>query len=634
MKVQKGIVKYKDRSDIECLYGIMDDGSQYYFLDNTGKTLSNGNIIASTALVEAIDPMYESKQIGLIDGQGNVVIPFENKSIKSVNDGIILVEKADPTSQSVIDACNLRNDPLSATKLVSTPATIKSNLSTAMGGEGRYIFNDQFSEATICDVNGNNLVNGEFYSFIAMANNKLYFSKNTVDSPIMEYALLANAAVDVPPVAGEGAIDVGSVSVDPQQVNDAMASQENVVATPTDSSVPVAGSEMPVDNGENNVVEENSTISVPVGLGTEGTIVDGAADSSVPVDAQENAAVEGDVSDATVENGDTVSIDSQDDIMAATSSDDIPTDAAEQEDEAPADEATEDTQADEVQSGEKSDDIDTASDDVEAEADAVEDNVDDGQEVIGEAAIDSEEDDVVEDTKDEEKAEDDSKDVTEAKEDDKELELNIGKEESIDTDNLVDEVVDGKDGDEVTDTTDASASAEDKNEPVQNFDSIFESDMNDDIFKDSVVNADSITDIADSYTPSYDINSSSSNIANDIIASMNRLIKQNKAQKAEIVSFETQKRQLAEKYREQSDKIKNLSEVAGKLHSRNQLLESKVHEQIKVISAREREIKELRAQLKGFKDLAKLSTAARELLDSNYSSYDYEDDSSYYRMAA
>ena len=35
MKVQKGIVKYKDRSDIECLYGIMDDGSQYYFLDNT-----------------------------------------------------------------------------------------------------------------------------------------------------------------------------------------------------------------------------------------------------------------------------------------------------------------------------------------------------------------------------------------------------------------------------------------------------------------------------------------------------------------------------------------------------------------------------------------------------------------------
>ena len=331
--------------------------------------LSAYMVLWMMALVEAIDPMYESKQIGLIDGQGNVVIPFENKSIKSVNDGIILVEKADPTSQSVIDACNLRNDPLSATKLVSTPATIKSNLSTAMGGEGRYIFNDQFSEATICDVNGNNLVNGEFYSFIAMANNKLYFSKNTVDSPIMEYALLANAAVDVPPVAGEGAIDVGSVSVNPQQVNDAMASQENVVATPTDSSVPVAGSEMPVDNGENNVVEENSTISVPVGLGTEGTIVDEAADSSVSVDAQKNAAVEGDGSDAPVENGDTVSIDSQDDIMAATSSDDIPTDAAEQEDEAPADEATEDTQADEVQSEEKSDDMasDNSSDDADIE---------------------------------------------------------------------------------------------------------------------------------------------------------------------------------------------------------------------------------------------------------------------------
>ena len=39
---------------------------------------NNGNIIASTSLTEAIDPMYESKKVGLIDPQGNVVIPFEN----------------------------------------------------------------------------------------------------------------------------------------------------------------------------------------------------------------------------------------------------------------------------------------------------------------------------------------------------------------------------------------------------------------------------------------------------------------------------------------------------------------------------------------------------------------------------
>ena len=30
MKIQKGLVKYKDRSDIVCTYGITDDGKQYY----------------------------------------------------------------------------------------------------------------------------------------------------------------------------------------------------------------------------------------------------------------------------------------------------------------------------------------------------------------------------------------------------------------------------------------------------------------------------------------------------------------------------------------------------------------------------------------------------------------------------
>ena len=31
MKIQKGLVKYKERSDIICTYGITDDGKQYYF---------------------------------------------------------------------------------------------------------------------------------------------------------------------------------------------------------------------------------------------------------------------------------------------------------------------------------------------------------------------------------------------------------------------------------------------------------------------------------------------------------------------------------------------------------------------------------------------------------------------------
>ena len=35
MQIQKGLVKYKDRTDIVCTYGVAEDGKQYYFLDNT-----------------------------------------------------------------------------------------------------------------------------------------------------------------------------------------------------------------------------------------------------------------------------------------------------------------------------------------------------------------------------------------------------------------------------------------------------------------------------------------------------------------------------------------------------------------------------------------------------------------------
>ena len=78
MQIQKGLVKYKDRSDIVCTYGLTEEGRQYYFLDNTSMT--NGNIIASTVLVEAIDPVAVASAVGVIDSNGTVVIPFENKA--------------------------------------------------------------------------------------------------------------------------------------------------------------------------------------------------------------------------------------------------------------------------------------------------------------------------------------------------------------------------------------------------------------------------------------------------------------------------------------------------------------------------------------------------------------------------
>lgn len=169
MKIQEGQVKYKDRDDIKCTYGVTDDGKQYYFLDaEDKKKFKNNGRIASTDLKEAIDPMAPASHVGVIDENGNEIIECKYKSIRPINDDAVLAEAATPVSQGVIDAVQLKQDPLAATKLVSTPALIKDKINAKMGSTGRYVFNNLFSEATVYDINGNNLLNGEFYSFIGV----------------------------------------------------------------------------------------------------------------------------------------------------------------------------------------------------------------------------------------------------------------------------------------------------------------------------------------------------------------------------------------------------------------------------------------------------------------------------------
>ena len=279
MKIQKGIVKYKDRNDIVCCYGVADDGKQYYFLDESGeKKLSNGNRIASTALVEAIDPMIKASSIGVVSENGQEIIPFVNKMIKPVNEDILLVELANPKSASVQEAIKLKSDPLAATRLVSTPALIKDKLNAKMGPTGRYLFNDQFSEATVCDINGHNLVNDEYYSFIGISNGKLYFSKNSPDSEITEYSILPPAVQsDITPSNDTNEIDVKEAVIPEEVVEDAMK-EENVLEEekpqemvqnplPEEVSTPEeipASEEQPIEEVKEDVSElaENNTDAV------------------------------------------------------------------------------------------------------------------------------------------------------------------------------------------------------------------------------------------------------------------------------------------------------------------------------------------------------------------------------------
>lgn len=265
MKIQVGQVKYKGRDDYRVVYGTTDAGKIYYFLDDNA--LANGNRIASTELVEAIDNTFKPSHIGVVDESGNEIIPFVNKTIKLISDGILLVEKVEPESDAVKQAISLRNDPTAATKLVSTPAAIKDKMAATMSKESRYVFNDLFSEAYICDLNANPLVDG-LYSFIAIdpVNNKIYLSKNNSDEAISEFSIAPANTNNM--VSDNNVIDVTSVNVSSDMVENALGNTqanniEAAQAVTTDSipAVPVVNEDATYQNNNDTVATSDSVVN-------------------------------------------------------------------------------------------------------------------------------------------------------------------------------------------------------------------------------------------------------------------------------------------------------------------------------------------------------------------------------------
>ena len=603
MKILKGNVKYKDRSDIVCTYGTLDNGTSYYFMDSTDtKKFANGNRIATTLLVEAIDPMVKACNIGVIDPEGNVVIPFENKSIRPVDDNVIIVENSTPVSESVIEAINLRNDPLSATKLVSTPATIKEKLNQQMGVEGKYLFNDQFSEATLCDINGNNLINDERYSFIAQANDKLYMSKNVADSVINEYSLIPSEIQNNNVADGnEQAIDISASTMDQNVVENAIDNASSSVSNENagEISMPpvVAEDENTVDapaavdavTSEAAPVDEGVAVDVPAPVDTvasEATPVDEgvAVDVSAPVDAvvSEDVPLEG-VADGVSMPMDVVNDDSSEEITS-----DVSVDVDDNSNEVPA----------------ESNDVDIFASDSDVNNETTEE-VTDSNEV-----------------------------AEEVQPEDNNLEGNA----SVSDDTTGSQLEDMYGDQSFSDT---------------NLDNVFAND-NYDVFKNTSVQTDKIVDTDDYYTDyasGFDTPiggyAQTDNIMTDVAKSMGELINQNRVQrniisqcKGKIENYESQLRMAADRYNDQvkqnetlSNRLREVSSASSRLEAKNQTLEQKLHDLSRVLSAQEKELKVLRPQVEGKQDLVQLLADARAVLGTS-DSYGYSEEPSYYRRAA
>ena len=307
MEIIEGKVSnYKGHGDIHRFYGKIGEEIKYYFLDFS--PLSNGNMIATTELVEAIDSEVPASHIGLVDNEGNVVIPLENKTIKPITGDILLVERLTPLSQNVLDAIEASKDTKLATGLVSITNTCKNKVMEKLGVSSELVFHNQLSEASIFDINGNNLVNNEYYSYIGVNADKIYLGKNLVDAPIAEYSMLppeiqSNTMVPDNAVV-EDNINVEETAVNSEEIKDTvdevMAAQEGQVketeAAPVEGEVPVV--DQPVTEAAPADVE------VPVvaeGAVEEAPVADQPVAEEAPADVEVPVAAEGAVEETPVE---------------------------------------------------------------------------------------------------------------------------------------------------------------------------------------------------------------------------------------------------------------------------------------------------------------------------------------------
>lgn len=229
LEIKQNNVKYQGRDDYSVLYyDVLDTGKKYFFLDGENGKLKNGNVIATTNLKIAINANKpeELAEIGVVNQDGQEVIPFDNRRIKRINDDILLAEPVTPVSENVAKALEDRSNPQEATRLVSAANTIKEKVNNSMGANGKFVFNDLFSEATIYDIEGNNLVNGEFYSFVGVNDNSLFLSKNDPEAEIVSLPLNANdlenaSEVVAPEDVLESNLDVSEVEVNTDAVEEA-----------------------------------------------------------------------------------------------------------------------------------------------------------------------------------------------------------------------------------------------------------------------------------------------------------------------------------------------------------------------------------------------------------------------------
>ena len=302
---ERAKVEYNGVPDLYVDYVIVKANGQevnYYLLNDQRIEKGHGLYIVSTNLKEAVDASVPRSHIGIIDDKANVVIPCNNKTVKVIDGKFLLVVRNEPETDSVKEAILASKDQSATEKMVNANATIKDKVNKEMGS-GKFILNDLLSEGTIYSLDGENLLDGKYYSFIGMNDHSFYLATNVSDADV-EVVGFDGAKNIIPPIVQPDGpvlpaldnaqpLDVSSVSVPKENIDEALekAPVEEVPAvensTAPTPAVEASSLETPEVSAETAPVEE-----VPaVGNATELTPAVEASSLETPEVSAETASV-------------------------------------------------------------------------------------------------------------------------------------------------------------------------------------------------------------------------------------------------------------------------------------------------------------------------------------------------------
>ena len=276
---ERAKVEYNGVPDLYVDYVIVKANGQevnYYLLNDQRIEKGHGLYIVSTNLKEAVDASVPRSHIGIIDDKANVVIPCNNKTVKVIDGKFLLVVRNEPETDSVKEAVLASKDQSATEKMVNANATIKDKVNKEMGS-GKFILNDLLSEGTIYSLDGENLLDGKYYSFIGMNDHAFYLATNVSDADV-EVVGFDGAKNIIPPIVQPDGpvlpaldnaqpLDVSSVSVPKEDIDEALekapveevpAVESSTKATP---AVEASSLETPEVSAETAPVEKTPEVS-------------------------------------------------------------------------------------------------------------------------------------------------------------------------------------------------------------------------------------------------------------------------------------------------------------------------------------------------------------------------------------